>query len=88
MKDTTKVYTQDKSNNSAHTCTPHPSFGMTSLKDEAFTLLFTFVPRVVSCLFSGAIAKLRKATISFVTSVYLSARPHGTTWLSLGGSSK
>jgi hypothetical protein len=33
----------------------------------------------------GAIAKLRKATISFVIYVYPSVRPHGTTRLTLDG---
>jgi len=33
--------------------------------------------------FLGASAKLWKATISFVVSVCLSVRPHGTTWLLL-----
>ena len=35
--------------------------------------------------FLGAFAKLRKATLSCVTSVRLSVRPHGTTRLSLDG---
>ena len=40
--------------------------------------------RVLSS-FLGAFAKLRKATISFVMSVCLSVRPHGTTRLPLDG---
>jgi len=35
--------------------------------------------------FLGAFAKLRKTTISFVISVRLSFRPHGTTRLPLDG---
>jgi len=35
--------------------------------------------------FLGAFRKLRKATISFVVSVRLCVRPHGTTRLPLGG---
>ena len=35
--------------------------------------------------FLGALAKLRKATISFVMSVCLSVRPRGTIWLLLNG---
>jgi len=35
--------------------------------------------------FLGAFAKLRKATISFVMTVRLSVRPHGTTQLPLDG---
>jgi len=38
--------------------------------------------------FLGAFAKLRTATISFVMSVCLSGRPHGTTRLPLDGLSK
>ena len=38
--------------------------------------------------FLGAFAKLRKAIISFVMSVCLSARPHGTTRLPMEGFSK
>jgi len=36
----------------------------------------------------GAFAKLRKATISFVMSVRLSVRPHGTTRFPLEGFSR
>jgi len=39
----------------------------------------------ITVYFLGALAKLRKGTISFVTPVCLSVRPHRTTWLPLYG---
>jgi hypothetical protein len=51
-------------------------------------ILFIKMLTLIKKLFSGAFTKLRKANISFLTfclSVGLSARPHGTTRLSLEG---
>jgi hypothetical protein len=46
-----------------------------------------WVPCSLLCSLIDALAKLRKATISFVTSAGLSVRPHVTTQFSLDGSS-
>jgi hypothetical protein len=55
----------------------HPSLLSYFLKFLLYTHLLP------SFFWGGAFAKLRKATISFVVSVRLSVRPHGTTRLSM-----
>jgi hypothetical protein len=74
------IFKQDSNKCTSNACQLWHSVGGINDSTSNYNIL---LPCILVCIFLGAFAKLRKATISFLISVRPSVRPHCTTQLPL-----